>query len=428
MESAACSIEEGTGSSVVALPDAVRGAVLGLLDYCRGEGWSGWDPYDGLNSRLFQATPLSRFGVARLGWTQLFKRCPVNLRRIAFVPRGQNPKGIALFVSALVRLARHGMSDAGEIVALADRILELRSPGQKQFCWGYNFDWQTRSYLVPRFTPNIICTTFAGNALLDAYDLSGRGDLLDAALSAGDFVLNGLHRSGESDSFCFSYTPLDRGRVHNANFLGAALLARLHCYRASDEFRSAAMAATRYGVGHQGADGSWPYGESPKQGWIDSFHTGYNLCALECVRECLGWQELRGPIEKGYRFYLGHFFESDGRVKYFHDRTYPIDIHAIAHALVTLCCLSEYDPRSLDVARAVYDWAMRNMRSRQGWFYYQKWPLWTNRVNYMRWGQAWMLLGLAAYADLGASKRTARHSSTGVSQEHPDGRNMDHRP
>ena len=36
------------------------------------------------------------------------------------------------------------------------------------------------------------------------------------------------------------------------------------------------------------------------------------------------------------------------------------------------------------------------MRSPEGCFYYyQKWRFWTNRINYMRWSQAWMLLALS---------------------------------
>ena len=389
-----CAPQSAAEGVAVGLRDCIRD----LLDYCCREQWSGWDPYDGLNSRLFQCTPLIRFALARLAWTQFFKRCPVNLRPLAGVPRGQNPKGIALFMSALVRLERIGLVGAEEVEPLAARLVELRSPGRAWSCWGYHFDWQTRGYIVPRFTPNVVCTTFAGHALLDCYDAFQNELWFEAARSAGAFLLEGLNVTRAGNTICFSYTPLDHGLVHNANLLAAAFLARLHSYRASKGVQEACVAATRYAIEHQRPDGSWPYGEGAKQQWIDSFHTGYNLCALEGIRECMSWEELRGPIERGYRFYLDHFFEPDGWVKYFHDRTYPIDSHAIAHALVTLTTLASYDPRSVLVAAKVCDWALRNMRSPEGWFYYQKWPLWTNRINYMRWSQAWMLLGLAEYA------------------------------
>ena len=31
---------------------------LALKDYCESEKFKGWDPYDGLNSKLFQLSPL----------------------------------------------------------------------------------------------------------------------------------------------------------------------------------------------------------------------------------------------------------------------------------------------------------------------------------------------------------------------------------
>src|SRR5687767_8883497 len=142
-------------------------AIAQLLRYCRDRHWAGYDPYDALNSRLLRGLGVYAFAFPRLAATQFLKRCPINLRPLLLVAREQNPKGIAVFLSALVRLVRTGEVESALAKSLASRLLELRSPGQPHFCWGYNFAWQTRTYLVPRGTPNIICTTFAGNALLD---------------------------------------------------------------------------------------------------------------------------------------------------------------------------------------------------------------------------------------------------------------------
>lgn len=124
---------------------------------------------------------------------------------------------------------------------------------------GINFSWQTRTYLVPRGTPNIICTTFAGNALLDAYDHFRDPAYLDCAISAGHFLLEGLSRSGESKASCFSYTPVDKSQIHNANLLGGAYLARLYTHNQSQEFLGQALASARFSAQLQREDGSWPY-------------------------------------------------------------------------------------------------------------------------------------------------------------------------
>jgi hypothetical protein len=35
------------------------------------------------------------------------------------------------------------------------------------------------------------------------------------------------------------------------------------------------------------------------------------------------------------------------------------------------------------------------MQDKEGYFYYQIYPLIINKIPYMRWGQAWMLLALS---------------------------------
>src|ERR687889_2289675 len=76
-----------------------------LSAWCRARGHAGHDPFDALNSRLFQATPFKRSRLARLAWTQAFKRSPLSPRALALVPAGRNSKGTALFaLAALSRL------------------------------------------------------------------------------------------------------------------------------------------------------------------------------------------------------------------------------------------------------------------------------------------------------------------------------------
>lgn len=399
---------------------SVSEAIRTLRDYCESRGWAGHDPYDALNSRLLRRFGLFNHRVPRLGFTQLLKRCPVNFRRPLLVPREQNPKGIAVFLAAHVRLFRLGMATEAEVRALAARLLELRSAGQAYSCWGYNFDWQTRTYLVPRFTPNIICTTFAANALLDAHEQFHDPAWLQAAQSAASFLLEGLNLTREGECLCFSYTPLDRSQVHNASLLGAALLARLHACQPHPPFAAHARAATRFALSRQRPDGSWPYGESARQQWIDSFHTGYNLMALDRVRLGLGFVDCESAIHRGYQFYLDHFFAPGGVCKYFHNRTWPVDVHSIAQALITLSALADRDPRSTPMAGAVCAHALREMRSPVGAFYYQKWPWFTNRISYMRWSQSWMLLALTTHLEaLTGVSGTARGVPTDRPQANP---------
>jgi hypothetical protein len=253
---------------------------------------------------------------------------------------------------------------------------------------------------VPRHEPNIICTTFAGNALLDGYERYGKAAFLEAALSASEFIFNGLNIVTSGNGICFSYTPLDREEVHNANLLGGAFLARLYRHTGRKDLLESALASARFSVSRQAADGSWPYGESPAQSWIDNFHTGYNLVALKRIQDLMGSDEFVASISKGFEFYQKHFLREKGIAPYFHDRVYPIDVHSIAQAVITLVELQAFGRGNIQSACDLLQWAWKNMRDpRTGAYYFRKHRWMTDRNIYMRWSQAWMLLAMTRLAE-----------------------------
>src|SRR5215468_10581515 len=78
----------------------IKNTTLKLAAYCQAHNWSGYDPYDALNSRLLPYVPFSGYRIPRIAITQLLKRSPVNFRRLLLIPAKQNAKAIALFLSA----------------------------------------------------------------------------------------------------------------------------------------------------------------------------------------------------------------------------------------------------------------------------------------------------------------------------------------
>src|SRR5256885_3327010 len=141
--------------------DELQRAYESLHEWCREHDYAGHDPFDALNSRLFQFTPLKHSRTARLAWTQLFKRSPVNLRRLASVPVGKNAKGTALFaLAALADFRRTRTKEAEtESRALLDGLIKAQLKSESNAaCWGYNFDWQGRAFYAPQGTPTIVPT------------------------------------------------------------------------------------------------------------------------------------------------------------------------------------------------------------------------------------------------------------------------------
>lgn len=373
---------------------------LRLLAYCRANDWAGYDPYDALNSRFF-AIPFLNNKLFRLALTQVMKRSPINVRPCLLIPKTQNPKALALFLASLLKLSKLDLiRDEGEITHLVKRLIALRSPNTPYWCWGYSFPWQTRTILVPRNAPNLVCTTFVAMALLDAYEQLGDASLLAMASSAGEYLIEKLYYTETPDIASFSYPlPELSTKVHNANFLAAALLSRLYRHTEEDRLRDVAIKVTRYSVSKQQHNGAWHYGELPNQRWIDNFHTGYNLNALRAIQRYADTAEFESSIRRGFEFYRDHFFEPDGAVRYFHNQTYPIDIHSVAQSLITLLEFQDLYPSNVGLIDSIYDWTMRHMWDNAGFFYYRVLRTVKIRTPYMRWSDAWMLLALSTLAE-----------------------------
>jgi len=367
-----------------------------LLAYCRAHDWAGHDPYDALNSRIFLALPWLNSRIPRLVLTQALKRSPVNIRGLALIPPTQNPKAISLFLRASLQMSQvEGMPVSGLVSHFLEKLIELRSTGTPYWCWGYSFPWQTRTIVVPRSAPNLVCTTFIASALLDLYETHPDPRCLEMAASSAEYMLNDLYwQDGSLASFSYPLASL-RVQIHNANFLAAALFCRVYKHTGEKKFLGPALAAARCSASLQLPDGSWYYGEKPTQKWVDNFHTGYNLSGLRQIDNALGTDEFQSCIQKGFEFYKTHFFREDGAARYFHDKTYPIDIHCVAQSILSPLEFRDLDPGNLALASSAFRWAMKNMWDERGFFYYRVLRTVKIRTSYMRWSQAWMLLALS---------------------------------
>lgn len=385
---------------------------IAVREYCEKESFKGWDPYDGLNSKIFQVMPfLKSVALCRLVVIQGFKRSPINLRRLLLVPKEYNAKGIGLLLQGYCNLYKivdvnpNFVSKLGtkkcllqQIHELADLLISLKSEGYSGACWGYNFDWQARRlFLFPKYTPTVVATTFCATALMSAYELTGDKKYLNISLSSANFILNDLHRTNCNEGFLFSYSPLKgNDTVFNASLLGSKLLSYCYHYTGKKEYLEAARTSAIACCNMQKKDGSWGYGLLPIQSWIDSFHTGYNLDALIAFQENTGDHSFSENIEKGFNFYIQNFFKQDGTPKYYHNKTYPIDIHCPGQLFVTLSRLHKFSVHK-ELANKVLDWTITNMQDKKGYFYYQLKKRISSKIPYMRWSNAFMFNALSYY-------------------------------
>lgn len=371
-----------------------------LKSYCEKENFKGWDPYDGLNSKLFQSLPIiSRARFFRLAWIQVFKRSPINLRRITSVEKGHNAKGLGLFITGYCNLYKIDPKPEylEKINQLSAQVLKMQTEGYSGACWGYNFDWQARAFFQPKGMPTVVATTFITEALLEAYKITRNEEYLEVAKSAAQFVLKDLNRTyDEKGNFSFSYSPLDKTQVFNASLLGAKLLTLVYEFTKEENLIIEAKKAVQYVANFQQENGAWAYGTLPYHQWVDNFHTGYNLECIYTYQKISGDISFNKHIEKGLDYYLKTFFTEEGISKYYNNSIFPIDIHAPAQLIVTLSKLEAFKENK-ELIDKVLNWTIENMQSDKGFFQYQKNKHFNSNIPYMRWAQAWMFYAFSYY-------------------------------
>src|SRR5712671_1474964 len=124
-----------------------------ILRRVQASGWAGADPYDALLSPLGRAA--IPFGpAARMAFTQLALRSPV-FRAIVRPPASINPKGLGLFLGAVLR--GRGSLGSERAAAMGTELLGilggLAARDGKRVAWGYPFPWQSRFLWAPAGTP-----------------------------------------------------------------------------------------------------------------------------------------------------------------------------------------------------------------------------------------------------------------------------------
>jgi rhamnogalacturonyl hydrolase YesR len=272
--------------------------------------------------------------------------------------------------------------------------MQNKSPGYPQYCWGNHFPFCSRAGKTPALEPIIPWSTLIGEAFLEAYSMLGNAKYLDVASSVCDWILS-LPREQTKSGVCISYVAFKQSSIHNSNMLAAALLAQVGALTKSATALEAARQAMVYSCSRQNADGGWYYGEAPMYHWIDNFHTGYNLDSLKRYCQSTGETTFDATMRRGFDYFKRNFFELDGRPKYYHNKTYPIDIQCAAQAIDTLTFFSDTDDEAMQLARKVAVWTIDSMQAKDGHFYYRHLGWAINKTPMLHWGQGTMLKALA---------------------------------
>lgn len=368
-----------------------------VQEWVEAHNYRGYEPFDGLSS-WFRPLTLGNLTAERI-LMQSVRQSPINLRPLFGVKPKDSTKGRGYMAWGYLYLYK--LFGEKTYLAKAESCLEWldrnKCPRFKHHSWSNHFDFSSRGGTYTKDDPIIVWTSLIGQVYLEAYEQTGNKRWLEIAESVCGWILD-LPREQTAKGDCLSYLASVQSSIHNANMLGAAMLARAYKHTRTEEYRKVAQSAMEYSCSRQLSDGSWWYAEDPRYHWIDNFHTGYNLDSLKCYIDSTNDQTWHGQMMNGLRFFKEHFFEDSGRPRYYHTRTYPVDSQCAGQAIDTLALFSDLDSSCLPLAKKVATWTINNMQEPDGHFHYRHYPWGKAKTAMLHWSQAVIFKGLALLA------------------------------
>ena len=372
-----------------------------LFRWIKQNNYCGYDPYDGMNNKYFKEKIRSK----RIGfyWIQFHKMLPYNLRPFFGIQKTVSNKGAGLIAQALLKSKIE--NSHCEIEKLLN-FLYSKSLKDKYglHIWSpHNFDlcMSTSPRLIqclPSDTPSIIGTEECATAFLEYYKKFGK--YKEIIVDVKDFLLKEFIQNKPITYMRYTSITPNNILVYNGSSVGFSYLIRVNQIVKDPKILVLSKKFFDYLVSQQHKNGVWDYVvdlKTGKKGDLIDFHQGYILNSLYDFIKYTK-QSNRKHFEsllKGAQFYREKQFFNNGICRYRWPGTWPVDIHNQAQGIITFSKLSEIESEYLEFAKTIAKWTLENMQDEKGYFYYQKWPFFTNKIPYMRWNQAWMMFALA---------------------------------
>ena len=291
-------------------PTGVREAFEALLAYCRANDWAGYDPYDALNS---SCSPRCRaeLQAAAPGADAGAEAQPDQPPAAAADSADAEPQGHGALPGRVAEgrsRRRAAVDDLPALMIGADRpavarhallVLGLQLSVADPHARGPARDAQPGVHDV--------CRQRSARRVRAAR----RRRCLTMALSAADYILNELYRTGGRLAG-FSYPlPSMGGSIHNANFLGAALLCRVYRLPATPVAGSRAEGRP---ILRLAANAKTARGRTARPTAALDRQLSHRLQPVRPARSRPRSRDdrVRAACPTGLEFYRTHFFREDG--------------------------------------------------------------------------------------------------------------------
>ncbi|MGQ4892550.1 MAG: hypothetical protein ACP6IP_08690 [Candidatus Njordarchaeia archaeon] len=377
-----------------------------LYSWVKKEKYVGWDPYDGLSGRISRRfTDKKLLNIAMI---QLNLYSPVNLRPLFGIQKGCSNKALALFLRSCLHL--YTITNHEKFKVEAKTILKLlerqniNNNTTKFSCASHYFPYIAPKDYLSYSIPDIICVTESLKSFIVAYEILGKKKYFNLAHKGMRFLLGDLLEKSDYTAY-FKYTPQEKGKiVFNISALALETMSFILKHHSKCSLIEIGEQVTELLLQHQRDDGAWPYSLYTESGiyyWQVDYHQGFILDGLVSFLPYIRDENLKRralkAIEKGINFYMNRQFSPEGWSYYRYPIKYPIDVHNQAQGIITFSKLYRAfkNPKYLNFAEKIANWTIQNMQDPSGYFYAHKWSKFINKIPYMRWAQAWMMLALA---------------------------------
>ena len=194
-------------------------------------------------------------------------------------------------------------------------LQDTRCPNNEAYCWGYPFDWQTRTGVMAEGTPFITTEPYVYEAFSQIYALDHDERWLAIMRSIANHAFTSYRdlETGSDASSC-GYTPApdDPCGVINASAYRAFLLTKAGRELSEPRYLSVARKNLNFVLASQQMDGSWFYSTDGARDFVDHFHTCFVLKALAKIEQLTDGGDCRTAIDRGITFYMRNLIGADG--------------------------------------------------------------------------------------------------------------------
>jgi len=394
----------GALSGAVAVEPAVHSFIAWLDRY----GEQSYDPYDfwawslGRKAkRFYYRRPIA--GTLATAPLVLLDTFLPGVRRLV-ASRKRYPIADAHYAAGFFHwAARTGDAEAeARGLHFLDELVRSRCAGFDELCWGYPFDWESRSGTIAAGTPLITTVPYGYEAFELAYEVTGDPRHLDAMRSIAQFAFERIPVTELGDgSAAAAYTPSLEGTVVNASCYRAFLLAAAGRRFALPDWTAEAERNLSFALGAQRADGSWPYATTAGGEFVDNFHTCLVLKNLFKLWRLTDRDDVLNAVLRGYSFYRRSLLDEQLQPIPFAVKPrltlHRRDLYDYAEGINLAVLLRDVAPPASEVLAAMLAVLVRDWALDDGHFATRRLLVGRNTIPYHRWAQSQVFHALAHY-------------------------------